>query len=231
MPLSSLQFPATSMQCRSIGDHQTIPQTTSLFKPQTPSPPSQQIDACVEGANLSRNVAWSTPSLKDHTILSPSISPLQCLFTTSLSQLEIPTTPMSPPQHHLSAPLSQLDIPAPPISPLHHHLTVLLSCLDIPAPLSSPLQHHFIAPVSHLNIPAPPFQRTPMPLTPQPMVDLEDSSGGQAMDWEEMHKYHQLFTHALTIDGFIFKFKMNVVAHPQPLPTYSGHLAVTILPM
>ena len=63
------------------------------------------------------------------------------------------------------------------------------------------------------------------------MADIEDSSGGQAMDWEETRKYHQLFTHALTIDGFISKFKMKVVVHPQPLPTYSSHLATTILPM
>ena len=159
------------------------------------------------------------------------MSPPQRLFTTSLSQLEIPTPPTSPLQHHIPAPLSQLAIPAPPISPPQHHLTAPLSRLDIPAPPMAPPQRHVIAPVSHLDIPASPFKRTHMPLTPQPMVDIEDSSGGQAMDWEETCKYHQLFTHALTVDGFISKFKMKVVAHLQPLPTYSGHLAVTIPPM
>ena len=180
VPLSSLQFPATSMQHRSIGDHQMILQTTPLFKPQIPSPPSQWIDARIKGVNLPGNIAWSTPSRKDHTILLPSISPPQCLFTTSLSQLEIPAPPISPLQHNLPAPLSQLEIPTPPISPPHHHLTALLSCLDIPAPPSSPPEHHFITPVSHLNIPPPPFKWTHMPLTPQPMADIEDSSGGQA---------------------------------------------------
>ena len=159
------------------------------------------------------------------------MSPPQCLFTTSLSQLEIPTPPTSPLQHHIPAPLSQLAIPAPPISPPQHHLTAPLSCLDIPAPPMAPPQRHVIAPVSHLDIPAPPFKRTHMPLTPQPMVDIEDSSGSQAMDWEEMRKYHRLFTHPLTVDGFISKFKMKVVVHLQPLHTYSGHLATTIPPM
>ena len=178
------------MQHRSIRDHWMILQTTPLFKPQIPSPPSWRIDACIEGANLPGNVVWSTPSLKDHTILSPPISPPQCLLTTSLSQLEIPTPPISPLQHHLPVLLSQFAIPTPSISPPHHHLTALLSHLDIPAPPMAPPQYHFIAPVSHLDIPAPPFKWTHTPQTPQPMVDIEDPSGGQAMDWGETCKYH-----------------------------------------
>ena len=217
------------MHQRLIRDLWMVPQTTPLFKLQIPTPPS-----------LLHNIT-SLPHCSNWKSLLPSsllhnITPLShcpnwksphppSLLCDIMSLSHCPNWKF--PHPHLSSTTSYYfptiligNIHAPYLSSVtpHNCPIVLIGNPCTPQLCSA---HDFIALLSWLDIPVPPFMQTHTPLTLQPVADIEDTLGGQEMDWEETCKYHRLIIHELIIDGFIFKLLLNVVAHPWPLPTYS----------
>ena len=217
------------MHQRLIRDLWMVPQTTPLFKLQIPTPP------------ISPPQHHLTALLSQLKIPASPISPPQHHSTLPLSQLEIPTPPsllcdiMSLPH------CPNWKFPHPHLSSTtsHHFPTILIGNLHTPY-LSSTTPHN--CSIVLIGNPCTPqlssatWLHCPTLMIGHPCASLhadsyssntptsgsiEDTLGGQEMDWEEMCKYHQLIIHELIIDGFIFKLLLNVVAHPWPLPTYS----------